>query len=73
MTSPKDSKRQVAFRFPEDLLERIERYRTKLAGEVPGMEVTPADAVRVLLEKALTSEGLPARSESRPRTGRAWN
>jgi hypothetical protein len=58
----KDAKRQVAFRFDADLLARIERYRAKLAGEVPGMEVTQANAVRVLLEKALGAEGFPARA-----------
>ena len=56
----KDAKRQVAFRFPKNLLIRIERYQAKLAAEVPGLDVTQANAVRVLLEKALVAEGFPA-------------
>lgn len=63
----KDTKRQVAYRFPADLLARIERYREKLAGEVPGIEVTQANAVRVLLEKALAAEGFPAAPTRRRR------
>lgn len=67
MPPSKDAKRQVAFRFDTDLLARIERYRAKLAGEVPGMDVTQANAVRVLLEKALVAEGFPAGSKKRGR------
>lgn len=57
----KDPSRQVAFRLSEDLLNRIDRYQAKLATELPaGIDVTQANAVRVLLDKALAAEGFPA-------------
>jgi hypothetical protein len=59
MPRPKDPKRQVAFRFDPDLLARIERFQEKLARELTGLEVTQANAVRVLLERALAAEGFP--------------
>jgi antitoxin component of RelBE/YafQ-DinJ toxin-antitoxin module len=52
--------RQVGFRFDEDLVERIDAYAQKMAREMPGLTFTRADAVRVLLEKALADAGLPA-------------
>ena len=42
------------------LLARIDRYRERMQAEVPmGVKVTRSDAVRALLELALTAEGLP--------------
>lgn len=60
--------RQVAFRFPAELVARIDAFAARIADQNPGLEITRADAVRVLLEKALRSEGLePAQSEKRKR------
>jgi hypothetical protein len=68
----KDAKRQVAYRLPADLVARIGRYQAKLAADLPGMDVTQANAVRVLLEKALAAEGFPAREPAgkAPKRGR---
>lgn len=39
------------------LLERLDAYRTKMA--LPGVTLTRSDAVRTLLEQALTTAGFP--------------
>lgn len=57
--------RQVGFRFDEDLVRRIDAYAEQMAREMPGLKFTRADAVRVLLEKALADEGFGP-SESGP-------
>jgi len=44
---------QVAVRFPKDLLERLERYAERLNKERPGLGVTRADVVRVLVHERL--------------------
>ncbi len=43
---------QTAFRLPISLLKRVDRYAKRL-GEVTGLNVTRADAVRTLLHTAL--------------------
>lgn len=65
---PNEAKRQVAFRFPEDLLTRIESYRQKLSADMPGLDVNQATAVRVLIEKALAAEGFPPLTRARKTT-----
>lgn len=65
---PNAPKRQVAFRFPEDLLTRIESYRKKLSADMPGLDVNQATVVRVLIEKALAAEGFPPAARSRKAT-----
>ena len=62
---PNDPKRQVAFRFPQDLLTRIESYRRKLSADMPGLDVNQATTVRVLIEKALAAEGFPPAARTR--------
>ena len=60
-----DDKEQIAVRLPSGLLSRLDAYKDRVKADLPGMEFTRADAVRVLLERALAAEGLatkPARS-----------
>ena len=51
--------KQTGFRLPEEMLERLGRYVEKMKEAAPGMDVTLADAVRVLLTKALDAEKVP--------------
>jgi predicted transcriptional regulator len=48
---------QVAFRLPNDLLQRVDAYAEQLRREEPGRSAPRAEAVRVLLIKALEAEG----------------
>ena len=43
----------VAFRFENELLKRIDAYVKQLEQETPGVKSTRAEAVRVLLLRAL--------------------
>jgi predicted DNA-binding protein len=45
--------KQTAFRLPVTLLERLDTYARDMETEHPGMSYTRADAVRVLLTRAL--------------------
>jgi hypothetical protein len=47
---------QVAFRFPNSLLKQIDAYRRKLGEQTKGLNVSRADAVRVLVKIALERE-----------------
>lgn len=55
--------KQVAFRLPESLVERLDAYAEELSRAQPGIAFTRADAVRVLLTRAL--EGVEK--------GRSWS
>jgi hypothetical protein len=44
---------QVAFRLDEDLVKRLDRYAKQMEREMPGFKVSRADAVRLLLIRAL--------------------
>ena len=59
--------KQVAFRFPSELLDRLDRCVAKFEDEMPGAGFSRTDAVRILLEKALAAEGLPLKSNSSER------
>ena len=50
-TEAKD--KQLAVRFPEALVARIERHRALMNEERPGLNVTLSAAIRVLVEQAL--------------------
>ncbi|MBT3218230.1 MAG: hypothetical protein HN348_04010 [Proteobacteria bacterium] len=45
--------KQVAFRLPTELVERLDRHAERLRQKNPGIRVSRADAVRLLLWKAL--------------------
>lgn len=47
------AKQQVAFRLDPDLVKRVDAYAKQLATEQPGLDFSRADAVRVLLTRAL--------------------
>jgi len=44
---------QVALRFPRDLFDRLEQYVDRLNRERPGLGITRADVVRVLVRERL--------------------
>src|SRR5229473_5285725 len=44
---------QVAFRLDEDLVKRLDKYANQLEREMPGFKVSRADAVQLLLIRAL--------------------
>lgn len=47
---------QVAFRFTGDLVERLDAFAKQIEAERPGTNITRAEAVRVLLLRALEQE-----------------
>lgn len=48
---------QVAFRLPSELIETLDAYVADLRKRTPGLSVTRADAVRILLARGLEHEG----------------
>lgn len=54
---------QVGFRFPLELIARLDRYAAELTEQTPGARFTRADAVRSLLTRAL--DELEAGAEAR--------
>ena len=63
--------KQVAFRFPAELVERLDRYAQRMGAEMPGLKFSRADAVRVLLERGLEETGLGAGPKGGKRAARA--
>ena len=49
-----DDQRQVGFRFPVDLIERLDAYAEQMGRVMPGVKFTRADAVKALLEKVMS-------------------
>lgn len=56
MTNVPTETQQVAFRLPVSLLKRLDAHVARLRKDVPGMSVSRADAVRVLLSRSLSEE-----------------
>jgi hypothetical protein len=54
-----NNSRQLAIRLPLELLAQVDRYTEHMNEQHPGFDVSRADAVRVLLFKALALEGIP--------------
>lgn len=52
-TKPAPAMQVVPFRLPDQLVRRLDRHAERLRAEQPGMRVTRADVVRVLLERGL--------------------
>jgi hypothetical protein len=48
-----------AFRLPDALIAEADRYAKRLEAERPGIRVTRADAVRMLLSAGLAAERKP--------------
>ena len=59
-----DPTKNVAFRLPESLLSLLDRYVEAMKAKQPGLKLTRADAVRVLLYRGLAEEGIT--SEGKP-------
>jgi hypothetical protein len=57
---------QVAFRWPDAFIDRIDRHLTRLGRLAPGLELTRADAVRSLITDAL--DRAEAADEAKPPT-----
>jgi len=51
---PGDSK-QIAIRVPKELLVRIERYTKELLRLAPGLRLSEAAVIKLLVEQALTA------------------
>ena len=64
---PTEPTKQVAFRFPVKLLKELDAYAERLKKEQPGLNITRADAVRLLLTKALASASSEERAAARPK------
>ena len=47
---------QCAFRLPNDLVKRLDAYAERMSAEQPVMVFTRADAVRMLLTRALEAD-----------------
>jgi hypothetical protein len=54
---------QVAFRLPDELLERVDRHAERMREAQPGVNVSRTDVVRMLLTRALEH----AESELQPK------
>ena len=54
--------RQVAFRLPNELVDRIDSYAANLSGRTPGMNITRADVVRMFLVRGLQTGDKPIAS-----------
>lgn len=48
-----ENDRQVAFRLPSELVDRLDEHAEHLRRESPGVRITRADVVRLLLTRAL--------------------
>ena len=71
--------RQVAFRLPGDLVDKIDEKANALRQQTPGMRVTRADVVRAILvrgldesEEAALASSAPASVHWSPVTTRRW-
>lgn len=51
-----DTTQQTAFRLPVALVKRLDAHVQKLKKEQPGLDVTRADVVRMLLTRQLDRE-----------------
>jgi antitoxin component of RelBE/YafQ-DinJ toxin-antitoxin module len=51
---------QYGFRLPVSVINRVDAFAVQAASALPGYKLSRSDAIRVLLERALTAEGLPA-------------
>jgi hypothetical protein len=68
MPRPKELQDSVnlGFRVPGALIEKLDRYCERVRAQ-HGHHVSRSDAIRVLLEKALTAEGLGDQPAARKR------
>ena len=50
---PNDEHTMVSLRFPKALLEKVDRFMRVVEKENPGLKVTRADAIRMLVTRGL--------------------
>lgn len=50
---PNDEHTMVSLRFPRSLLEKVDRFMKVVEKENPGLKITRADAIRMLVTKGL--------------------
>ncbi len=62
-----DSTKQVAFRLPTDLLDRVEAYRARRIEAAPDLDLSLTKTVRMLLEAGLGAVEKPAGKRPRGR------
>lgn len=62
----KAKRTQTAFRLPDELIDRLDRHVQRLRAASPGLEVTRADVVRMLLTKGLDDVESLAKKGRRP-------
>lgn len=65
MAMPSEPTVQCAFRLPAGLVERLDGYAETMGDDHPGITFTRADAVRVLLTRALEAVPTKARRKRR--------
>ena len=58
--------KQVAFRLPSELVGRLDEYAEQMRRENPGMRVTRADVVRMLLSRGLARVEAPPSEAAAP-------
>lgn len=47
----------LAIRIDEDTMQRIEAFKEKLEKQVPGLQISFAEAARMAIKKGLDAEG----------------
>jgi hypothetical protein len=57
--------RSLTIRLPADLYDKLETYVSKLAAELPGVDLTVSDVVRNLLEQSLMERNRAERRAER--------
>jgi hypothetical protein len=50
--------KQIYVRLDDELIAKIDRYAEQLAAAQPGLKPSRSDAIRVLLNKGLSGEGV---------------
>lgn len=60
----------VGFRLPDPLIERIDAWCQRMEQQLPGSTMSRSNAIRILLEKALAAEGLPAEQSTKGKAKR---
>lgn len=58
---PNEPTRQAAFRLPETLLNRLDELAAAMSRERPGLKITRADVVRMLLVRGLDAAPVAAK------------
>jgi hypothetical protein len=54
-----DNLTPVGFRLPDSIIARIDAYSRHVEAKVPGVKLSRSNAIRALLELALTAQGFP--------------